>query len=91
MEQLVIEAISNILAQNKVPTVALTKATLNKSVPMPVIISVISRYKNNPAGFTNTYSNTVPLKNNQEKDNSQLDRIETKLDQLLNLLQPGSK
>lgn len=80
MEQFVIEAIKKILVQDKVPSVALIKGHLSQSVPMPIIISVLGRYKSDPDNFKidEKQSNIQKVKENSSQ--SQLDRIENKLD-----------
>jgi len=87
MEQFVIEAIKKILVQNKVPSVALIKGKLSQSVPMPIIISILGRYKNDPDNFKTDESKSISKSTKEKHTQSQLDRIETKLDQLLILLQ----
>ena len=91
MEQFVIESIKNILKQNKVPSVALIKGNLSQSVPMPIIISVLGRYKSDPGNFKIGEAESKPMPTADTSSQSQLDRIERKLDQLLNLLQNTKK
>jgi hypothetical protein len=67
--------------------VALVKAHLTQAVPMPIIIDVLARFKQNPDDFMSEQQSSEttteqPLLNND----TQLDRIEKKLDQLLSLL-----
>ncbi|CAM4306301.1 hypothetical protein [Pseudoalteromonas byunsanensis] len=85
MHPAVQKAIADLVAEGKTPSVALTKARLSGSIPMPVIIAGISAYKNNPDIVTQ------PLPPFSEQDTpsgqSQLDRIEQKLDRLLFLLE----
>jgi len=91
MEQFVIEAIKNILKQNKVPSVALIKGNLSQSVPMPIIISVLGRYKSDPDNFKIDEAESKSMPKEDTRSQSQLDRIESKLDQLLTLLQDTKK
>lgn len=86
MNAIVFDAIKTLLDEGKTPTVALTKAKLTQPIPMPVIIAAVSQYKNNPESinnFINNASNDSP----QTVKESQLDRIEAKLDKLLALLE----
>uniref|UniRef100_UPI003EC0E6CC hypothetical protein n=1 Tax=Klebsiella pneumoniae TaxID=573 RepID=UPI003EC0E6CC len=55
-------------------------------IPLPVIIAAVSQYKNNPDSIHNLAksANAVIEASNDE---SQLDRIEQKLDRLLALLE----
>ena len=84
MNPVVFEAIKALLAQNKIPTVALTKAMLSEPVPMPMIIAAVSQYKTNPDAFKQMVAQPTPAA--MEQKSSQLDRIEEKLDKLLALL-----
>ncbi|MEM0514595.1 MULTISPECIES: hypothetical protein [Pseudoalteromonas] len=85
MNPVVFEAIKALLAQNKTPTVALTKSMLSEPVPMPMIIAAVSQYKNNPEAFKNMV--IEPSTQISQQKSSQLDRIEQKLDKLLALLE----
>ena len=88
MQDIVIATISKLLAANKQPNVALVKANLPQPVPMPIIIDVLARYKQNPSDFERQ---TQQLEQQPEQTSSasqtQLDRIEAKLDKLLSLLE----
>ncbi|KZY48089.1 hypothetical protein A3733_10870, partial [Pseudoalteromonas shioyasakiensis] len=68
------------------PTVALTKSKLAQPMPMPVIIAAVSQYKNNPDSINNFINNPSNEQLITPKE-SQLDRIEAKLDRLLALLE----
>ncbi|NOU50670.1 hypothetical protein HG263_08950 [Pseudoalteromonas sp. JBTF-M23] len=85
MHPAVQKAIVELVNSGKTPTVALTKARLCEPVPMPLIISGLSAYKNNPEIIK------LPVTEKSEQDSlsqqSQLDRIEQKLDRLLTLLE----
>ena len=84
MQDIVFATISKLVAQKKQPSVALVKAHLTHAVPMPVIIDVLARFKKNPDDFmSEQQSCETPEQHNNE---TQLDRIEKKLDQLLSLL-----
>ena len=85
MNTVVFEAIKELVAQDKTPTVALTKARLREPVPMPIIIAAVSQYKNNPDSFNNMV--ITPSTAQRPAKESQLDRIEQKLDRLLTLLE----
>ena len=85
MNSVVIDAIKALLDEGKTPTVALTKNKLSQSVPMPIIIAAVSQYKNNPESIHSLTRQTQTLQNS-DANQSQLDRIETKLDTLLALL-----
>ncbi|WP_462157947.1 hypothetical protein [Pseudoalteromonas sp. GB56] len=85
MNPVVFEAIKALLAQNKTPTVALTKAMLSEPVPMPMIIAAVSQYKTNPEAFKHMVAEPAHVA--IEQKSSQLDRIEEKLDKLLALLE----
>ncbi|MBQ4831655.1 hypothetical protein J8L70_00190 [Pseudoalteromonas sp. MMG010] len=86
MNSIVFDAIKTLLDEGKTPTVALTKSRLAQNVPMPVIIAAVSQYKNNPDSIhnfvKNPHSETTP-----PVTDSQLGRIEQKLDRLLTLLE----
>ncbi len=88
MQQEVINAIGRLIKKNKQPSVALIKATLTHKVPMPVIIDVLSQYKKSPDSFEfeEATTETTPTHSIDLTDKSQLDRIEEKLDLLINLL-----
>lgn len=85
MNAVVFDAIKTLLNEGKVPTVALTKGKLSQAVPMPVIIAAVSQYKNNPESINNLVKSDAPPPQGQQQ--SQLDRIEAKLDKLLLLLE----
>ena len=88
MEDIVTAAIANLVAQNKQPSVALIKANVSKKVPMPVIIDVLSRYKQKPNEFEFSATADTPSSEQSDlPDPTQLDRIEAKLDTLIALLQ----
>lgn len=88
MQDIVIAAISKLLAAKKQPNVALVKANLSQPVPMPIIIDVLARYKQNPSDFEQNAIQIIAKPNKQtEQTQSQLDRIEAKLDKLLSLLE----
>lgn len=88
MQDIVIAAISKLLAAKKQPNVALVKANLSQPVPMPIIIDVLARYKQNPSDFDKNATQIIAKPNMQtEQTQSQLDRIEAKLDKLLSLLE----
>ncbi len=88
MNPVVIDAIQALLAEGKTPTVALTKARLASPVPMPVLIAAVSQYKNNPEAFSLLARHTVAAPDQpEEAQQTQLDRIEQKLDRLLTLLE----
>lgn len=88
MQDIVIAAISKLLAAKKQPNVALVKANLSQPVPMPIIIDVLARYKQNPSDFEKNARQIIATPNKQtEQTQSQLDRIEAKLDKLLSLLE----
>jgi len=91
MEQCVIDAIKKILVQDKVPSVALIKGKLSQSVPMPIIISVLGRYKKDPDNFKIDETPLISAQPKEDASQSQLDRIEKKLDLLLTLLQDSKK
>ena len=88
MQDIVIAAISKLLAAKKQPNVALVKANLSQPVPMPVIIDVLARFKQNPSDFEKyaAEQTTKPTVQTAHSQN-QLDRIEAKLDKLLSLLE----
>lgn len=88
MQDIVIAAISKLLAAKKQPNVALVKANLSQPVPMPVIIDVLARFKQNPSDFEkNATEQTTKPTVQTAHTQSQLDRIEAKLDKLLSLLE----
>ncbi|AOT09485.1 hypothetical protein [Pseudoalteromonas luteoviolacea] len=78
------QAISTLLAEGKTPTVATIKTKLAEPLPMPTIIAALATYKSNPETIKNTaeQSQLSPA-----QPQSQLDRIEAKLDKLLALLE----
>jgi len=86
MNAVVFDAIKTLLDEGKTPTVALTKSKLAQPMPMPVIIAAVSQYKNNPDSINNFINNPSNEQLNTPKE-SQLDRIEAKLDRLLALLE----
>ncbi|WP_409423483.1 hypothetical protein [Pseudoalteromonas sp. RW-H-Ap-1] len=88
MNAAVFDAIKVLLEEGKTPTVALTKSRLTTPTPMPVIIAAVSQYKNNPDSIYNLMKPPKQSASNEDQNNSQLDRIEQKLDQLLTLLAP---
>ncbi|QPB84150.1 hypothetical protein CWC22_014595 [Pseudoalteromonas rubra] len=89
MHPAVLNAIAALVAQGKTPTVATTKAKLAEPVAMPLIIAGLTAYKNNPDLLSTL--DDQPTQNAQPaaQDNAQtqLDRIEAKLDKLLALLE----
>ncbi|MCF6436355.1 MULTISPECIES: hypothetical protein [Pseudoalteromonas] len=86
MHPAVQKAIADLVVEGKTPSVALTKARLNGSVPMPVIIAGLSAYKNNPDIVKQPLQ---PISEQDTPSQSQLDRIEQKLDRLLALMEKG--
>ena len=86
MNAVVFDAIKTLLDEGKTPTVALTKSKLAQPMPMPVIIAAVSQYKNNPDSINNFINNPSNEQLSTSKE-SQLDRIEAKLDRLLALLE----
>ncbi|MCF6441918.1 hypothetical protein L1077_21010 [Pseudoalteromonas luteoviolacea] len=78
------QAISTLLAEGKTPSVATVKAKLTEPLPMPVIIAALASYKNNPEAITHVAQQSQPT---PAEPQSQLDRIEAKLDKLLALLE----
>jgi len=84
MHPAVHSAIAALVAENKTPTVALTKSKLSEPVPMPLVIAGLTAYKNDP-NCINTQPVATPKAKGTEQ--SQLDRIEQKLDRLLALLE----
>lgn len=88
MQDIVIAAISKLLAAKKQPNVALVKANLSQPVPMPVIIDVLARFKQNPSDFEkNAAEQTTKPTVQPVHSQNQLDRIEAKLDKLLSILE----
>ncbi|CAH9063882.1 hypothetical protein PSECIP111951_02991 [Pseudoalteromonas holothuriae] len=87
MHPAVQKAIAELVSDGKVPSVALTKARLSDPVPMPLIIAGLTAYKNNPDIITFPLSSQP--KQDAQQQQSQLDRIEHKLDKLLTLLEKG--
>ncbi|WP_404339372.1 hypothetical protein [Pseudoalteromonas mariniglutinosa] len=86
MNAVVFDAIKALLDEGKIPTVALTKSKLTQPMPMPVVIAAVSQYKNNPDSINNFISTPCHDSTSFAND-SQLDRIEAKLDKLLTLLE----
>ncbi|MCF2908641.1 hypothetical protein L1285_09960 [Pseudoalteromonas sp. DL2-H2.2] len=88
MHPAVLNAIAALVAQGKTPTVATTKAKLAEPVAMPLIIAGLTAYKNNPDLLSTLEQQTEQAAQpSQDKDQTQLDRIEAKLDKLLALLE----
>lgn len=88
MQQEVINVIAQLVSENKEPSVALVKSRLITKTPMPVIIAVLGQYKKDPKSILNAQAqpnNDAPTK--EDLSQSQLDRIEAKLDKLLTLLE----
>jgi hypothetical protein len=85
MDPLVLDAILSLIADGKTPTVATTKARLKGPVAMPTLIAGLTAYKNDPKGIERMQKPSVETKTTPIEQ-SQLDRIEAKLDQLLALL-----
>ncbi|KAF7774288.1 hypothetical protein PCIT_a0708 [Pseudoalteromonas citrea] len=85
MHNAVLKAIASLCQEGKTPTVALTKARLSEPVAMPHIIAGITAYKNNPSCIHEIQTH-APSEQTSEYE-SQLDRIEGKLDLLLSILQ----
>ena len=88
MQDIVIKAIKQLVSHKKTPTVALIKGKLMEPVPMPIIINVLNQYKKDPQSFIASTDEVIsepeaPLLSTQ----SQLDRIEAKLDRLIQLLE----
>ncbi|MFY8297997.1 hypothetical protein AAEU28_04225 [Pseudoalteromonas sp. SS15] len=79
MHPAVHSAIAALVAENKTPTVALTKSKLSEPVPMPLVIAGLTAYKNDP-NCINTQPAAAPKAKATEQ--SQLDRIEQKLDRI---------
>ena len=87
MQDIVITTISKLLAANKQPNVALVKANLPQPVPMPIIIDVLARYKQSPSDFERQTQQVQQPEQSSCASQTQLDRIEAKLDKLLSLLE----
>ncbi|OUL58693.1 hypothetical protein B1199_08125 [Pseudoalteromonas ulvae] len=88
MQDVVIKAIKQLVSHKKTPTVALIKGKLMEPVPMPIIINVLNQYKKDPQSIIASTDEVIsepeaPLLSTQ----SQLDRIEAKLDRLIQLLE----
>ena len=83
MHPAVHQAISSLIADNKTPSVALVKSRLTEAVPMPIIISALTAYKNDPSCIEQAPAQVTMTPANST---SQLDRIEQKLDLLIELL-----
>jgi hypothetical protein len=77
-------AIAALVAENKTPSVALTKSKLSEPVPMPLIIAGLTAYKNDPSCID---AKPAAAPKAKAAEQSQLDRIEQKLDRLLALLE----
>lgn len=92
MQEFVIKAVQQLIAQGKTPTVALVKGKLIQPVAMPVIINVLNHYKKDPASIILQDVDDVALPDQSigAEQQSQLDRIEAKLDRLLALLEVKS-
>ncbi len=89
MEQAVYKAICTLISGGKNPSLALVKSRLGGKVPMPVIIKVFSQYKTDPEQFENTSSAPPEVETPQTEQTpltEQLNRIEAKLDLILNAL-----
>ncbi|MCO7189662.1 MULTISPECIES: hypothetical protein [unclassified Pseudoalteromonas] len=88
MHPAVLNAIATLVAQGKTPTVATTKAKLAEPVAMPLIIAGLTTYKNNPE-ILSTCDDKPSQRDKSEQPGSetQLDRIEAKLDKLIALLE----
>ena len=88
MQDIVIATIGKLLTANKQPNVALVKANLPQPVPMPIIIDVLARYKQNPNDFKRDLEQAHQQPEiTANASQTQLDRIEAKLDKLLSLLE----
>ncbi|MCF2860323.1 hypothetical protein L1286_22845 [Pseudoalteromonas sp. SMS1] len=84
MHPAVQHAIRALISEGKTPTVATVKSKLTVPVPMPVLIAALTTYKNNP----NAIDAPEPIETRDDVSNqTQLDRIEAKLDKLLSLLE----
>ncbi|KZN65351.1 hypothetical protein [Pseudoalteromonas luteoviolacea] len=84
MHPAVQKAIRVLVSEGKTPTVATVKSKLTEAVPMPVIISALSAYKNAPDSIE---AEVPEQKQSKPQAHSQLDRIEAKLDKLLAILE----
>lgn len=89
MQEFVIKAVQQLVAQGKTPTVALIKGKLCQPVAMPVIINVLNQYKKDPSSIilqdVDDITAAEPSINAEQQ--TQLDRIEAKLDRLLTMLE----
>ncbi|AUJ70711.1 MULTISPECIES: hypothetical protein [Pseudoalteromonas] len=84
MHPAVARAIKKLVDSGKTPTVALTKSKLTQSVAMPDVISGIAAYKQDPTCIEHYQEVEEVVKTSSQ---SQLDRIEAKLDKLIALLE----
>ncbi|TQF71988.1 hypothetical protein [Pseudoalteromonas luteoviolacea] len=84
MHPAVQSAIRSLVSEGKTPTVATVKSKLTAPVPMPVLIAALTAYKNNPEAIESIESSEESVEVNKQ---TQLDRIEAKLDKLLALLE----
>ncbi|WP_462163767.1 hypothetical protein [Pseudoalteromonas xiamenensis] len=88
MDPIVLDALLSLISEGKTPTVATTKSRLKSPVPMPTIIAGIAAYKQDPEGVAKldkpSFGTTAKA---DLVHQSQLDRIEAKLDKLLALLE----
>lgn len=88
MQDAVIKAIKQLVSHKKIPTVALIKGKLIEPVPMPIIINVLNQYKKDPQSVIASVSEATAEPETPQLDTqSQLDRIEAKLDRLIQLLE----
>lgn len=86
MHPVVASAIKKLVQSGKTPTVALTKSKLSQPVAMPEIIAAIAAYKQDPSCIEHLSETSAQP---QVVSQTQLDRIEAKLDKLLALLENG--
>ncbi|MDW7547801.1 MULTISPECIES: hypothetical protein [Pseudoalteromonas] len=84
MHPVVANAIKKLVDSGITPTVALTKSKLTQSVAMPDIIAGIAAYKQDPTCIEDSQAIDKPT---APASQSQLDRIEAKLDKLIELLE----
>ena len=84
MHPIVASAIKKLVQSGKTPTVALTKSKLSQPVAMPEIIAAIAAYKQDPSCVEQLHEEPAE---HQVATQTQLDRIEAKLDRLLALLE----
>ena len=88
MQDAVIKAIKQLVSHKKIPTVALIKGKLIEPVPMPIIINVLNQYKKDPQSVIASVNEATAEPETPQLDTqSQLDRIEAKLDRLIQLLE----